>query len=938
LWVKHELDPLAASIHNDVAAFGGAYQQHGIRQLVRLSRFRNDYVEFVSALASQIVATADRHPLPSKRVPIEFHSISDSSIPSAFQEPVHRGILGIDIQGFGRQEWTDPIRSNQRRRLHRLLNQALARAEIAQSSTSISDLGDGLLLLTDATVSRVRLLHAVTALAAALAEDNRQMRAAERLRLRVVVHAGEILRDEDGFIGHSLVEAVRILDARVSRAILDAGTAADLVLLVSEQIYQEVVRHGYAGIDPASYQPIRVQNKETRARAWVHRPNQSARPDMARVGATVIERPGGGDFNQEVWPATGRTGAADITIVNDVVVGRDQVRSGDLARRSLQAEAQLRVRSLPADVAGFIGRDKEVSRLQNLLTRSADQADATGAYVIAGMAGVGKSALAIHVAHQVASEFPDGQLYVDLSGADDRHLDMDGLLAELLRTLGVADEAMPKTPKDRAALYQALLAERRVLLVLDDVESLAEVRRLLPTSKGASKVLVTSRTPKAALDKAAHVHLGRLGHREAVALLRSFGGRKDLPETVAQQLAASCDYLPLALHLASARLNAQPELTADELIEGLVEARHRWEHGGQTVTSLGEAVAANFTVSYAALGTVEARTFRLLGLLDRSAFGVESIAALSGESIGATRASLQLLERVGLVQPASVPGRYQLHDQVRAFARLHLEAEEPEHERRRALTRLVEWYLSTGAAAAERLQPDYDPKRLTGERFSSREAALAWLDAECVNLTSMIEQAATVARTSYLPELAGYLFAYYTLRRRWQDAERTYEQALRAARDHGNRIAEARLLNNLAAVLHEQRRFEDSLTCLEQSLTICRELGDRQGERLGLVNLGVVYQERQDHDSALACLQEGLRIAREIQDRSGESQALTSLGNVYRDQGRLAEAMEYYQLGVAAARGVGDHGGEAIALANLGIIAEGSVALPYRMACRGEAP
>src|SRR5919198_3329264 len=199
------------------------------------------------------------------------------------EEPVYRGILGIDIEGFSRSEWTDPVRARLRDRLDRLVTGAMARSRIATSLVASTDTGDGLLLLVEPGVSKARLLHLAIDMAADLALDNQRAPAAQRMRLRVVVHAGEMLADARGHTGASLNFAARLLDADAARAVLVASPAAELVVVVSDEVHEGVVRHGYAGGDPAAWQPLRVHAKETSTRAWVHLPGLAAQPRLPAV-------------------------------------------------------------------------------------------------------------------------------------------------------------------------------------------------------------------------------------------------------------------------------------------------------------------------------------------------------------------------------------------------------------------------------------------------------------------------------------------------------------------------------------------------------------------------------------------------------------------------------------------------------------------------------
>lgn len=203
-------------------------------------------------------------------------------------EPVYRGILGIDIERFGRAEWTDPIRARLRRRLYRLLADAITEADIDPARTTRSDTGDGLWLLVAAEVSTARLLHPLaTRLVNGAAEENERVAELERLRLRVVVHAGYVIPDPQGQAGASLIHAARLLDADATRAVLVNSREATGVLITSDVVYDGIVRHGYPGIDPDHWRPIRIRAKETAARAWVHLPGPAEQPRMP----SVLENP-----------------------------------------------------------------------------------------------------------------------------------------------------------------------------------------------------------------------------------------------------------------------------------------------------------------------------------------------------------------------------------------------------------------------------------------------------------------------------------------------------------------------------------------------------------------------------------------------------------------------------------------------------------------------
>lgn len=273
-----------------------------------------------------------------------------------YREPVHRTILAIDIERFGRFEWTDPMRVRVRARLRRLVDGALADAMIDPTQVHGGDTGDGMLILVDGVVPTTRTLHPLVAtLAKGLAEDNGDASAAERLRLRLAVHAGTVVPDGHGYTGEAVTHTARLLNAQVGRMVLDAVPDAEIVLLASEAVYASVVRHAYQGIDPGGYQPVWIAEKETATRAWVHLPGLAVQPRLDRLHSP---RP-------------------------------------PLAH---SPPARLMAQELPRDLRTFVGREEELARIC-AAGHAVDRTSATVIAAIDGMGGVGKSALAVHAAH-----------------------------------------------------------------------------------------------------------------------------------------------------------------------------------------------------------------------------------------------------------------------------------------------------------------------------------------------------------------------------------------------------------------------------------------------------------------------------------------------------------------------------------------------------------
>jgi len=499
-------------------------------------------------------------------------------------QPEHRSILAVDIEGFGRLDRTDPIRLGLHRQLRALLERALTSVGIPLQACELHDTGDGFIVSISSQVPKTRLLDPLPAsLARRLARYNRTAPAARRLRLRLVVHAGEVLRDPQANVGDAVIFACRLLDAQQLRACL-AATDAPLVVGVSEWIYTEVVRHGYGRIDPAGYQPVGFASKDTAGRAWVHVPGD---PDA--VGRAGLTR-GEGLPSARGGGAMGLTGGRGET--------EPPVEGAMLAAAVFQ---------LPAGIGDFTGRAHAVRGVvRRLAADHVRRPSAVAVCAIVGKGGVGKTTLAVQVAHKIAARFPDGQLYVNLRGVEAERLDPAEVLADLLRALGVAGSAIPDGLGERARRYRSRLAGRRVLVVLDNAADEAQVRPLLPGDPGCA-VLVTSRARLAALEGAHTVDLDVLDPDQAVRLLGKIAGlqRVTAEPDHARAIVRRCGFLPLAIRIAGARLAARPHWPLAHLADQLADTRRRLD-----VLTIGDLdVRASVTVSYTAQDQEARRLF-----------------------------------------------------------------------------------------------------------------------------------------------------------------------------------------------------------------------------------------------------------------------------------------------------------------------------------------
>jgi DNA-binding SARP family transcriptional activator/Tfp pilus assembly protein PilF len=592
-------------------------------------------------------------------------------------------------------------------------------------------------------------------------------------------------------------------------------------------------------------------------------------------------------------------------------------------------------RQLPPDAAAFTGREPELGWLGKVLG-TAGPARPAVILAIDGAGGIGKSALAVHAAHRLAAagQFPDGQLYVDLHGASDQLAPLAPLevLGRFLRSLGTAPAAIPGHLEEAATRFRSLVAERRLLVVLDNARDIGQVAPLLLSAPGGG-VLVTSRQVLASLDGAHHLHLDVLSHEEAMALLgRLVGDERIAAEPdAAGEVARWCGYLPLALRIAGARLAARPGWTVRTLADRLADARCRLDE----LELADRGVRASFAVSYQQLSDSAdpldrqaAAAFPLLGLLDGPDVGVAVVARLLDGSVAATERVLERLVDARLLE-TSTPGRYRLHDLLRLYARESVVPQHPESDQAAAaLGRAFGFYVSTVWNTWTLVSPsDHRLARADarwaqgGLEFSDTTAALDWLEAERTNLVAAVRQAATIpGLDAAAVQLAFSLFAFLLLRNYWQDLMDVNQTALSVARRLGDRACQALAHTDLGAAYGQQGRYAQAANSLCDGLAIFRELGDQQGQAVSLNNLGCVNDLQGRYDQAPACLQESLGIRRELDDRRGQGICLSNFGDVYRRQGRYDQALACLQQALAITRELGDRLCEANSLNNLGLV------------------
>jgi DNA-binding SARP family transcriptional activator/tetratricopeptide (TPR) repeat protein len=623
---------------------------------------------------------------------------------------------------------------------------------------------------------------------------------------------------------------------------------------------------------------------------------------------------------------------------------------------------------LPLDVRGFTGRAGELAQLDALLAATGEQPTAVIITALSGTAGVGKTALAVHWAHRVADRFPDGQLYVNLRGfapAGSAATPAEAVRG-FLHALQVPAQRMPTGLDEQTALYRSLLAGKRMLVVLDNARDADQVRPLLPGTAGCV-VLVTSRNHLAGLVAAEGAHpitLNLLTRDEAHALMaRRLGPQRVSAEPQAvEAIITACARLPLAIVIVAARAATRPMLSLADLAADLREA-------GAVLDAFAVADSATdaravFSWSYHALTPDAATLFRLLGLHPGPDITAPAAASLTGQPTERARALLAQLAQAHLVTER-IPGRYSLHDLLRAYAAELTQEHDPHPERLAAAGRLFDHYLTTAYRGALLLYPrrhaiTLGPARpqVTPEDLVDHRQATAWFTAEHPVLIAAIEQAASTGFESHAWRLAWTLWDFLDRRGQWQDLLAIQQTALKAAERLADRAGEAHshhgfgiaydVLGSYEDARHHLRRALDLFAALEDhngqaniQLSLCvgafgegdlgaaldnarralklfRAAGNRFGQAGAHNNIGLLSADLGDHQLALEHCREALLVYEEEGDRHGQATGWDSLGSIHHHLGDYEQSVACYQRSLDAFRDLGDRPEEAHTLSRLG--------------------
>ncbi|HYZ56436.1 MAG TPA: BTAD domain-containing putative transcriptional regulator [Streptosporangiaceae bacterium] len=623
---------------------------------------------------------------------------------------------------------------------------------------------------------------------------------------------------------------------------------------------------------------------------------------------------------------------------------------------------------LPTDLSAFAGRQRELARLDSLLN---DGAQSSGAVVIAaidGMAGIGKTALAVHWAHRAADRFPDGQLYVNLRGFDPSGAVMSpgDALRGFLETLGVAPQRIPGDFGAQASLYRSMLNGRRILVLVDNARDIEQVRPLLPGSPGCL-VLITSRNRLPGLITAHGAHavsLDTLPADEArqVMALRLGSARLAAEPDASDEIIDRCGGLPLAMAVVAARATVYQDLPLAEIASELRDARTRLD--ALSADDAAADVRAVFSWSYRLLSVPARRLFRLLSVHGGPELSRNAAASLAGLPRAGVQPLLAELAGARLLTEHR-PGRFTSHDLTRVYAAELSATEDTDDDRRAGLGRLLDYYLYTSYRAHLLLWPNFaapDPgaaqPEVTPDEPSGYQQAMGWFATEREALQAAVRHAGQSGFCAHAWQLALTLQQFYQRQGHWYDWATTMRTALRAALDAGDFLGQAYCRRSLAgachllgqdieavaelerarelsgetggtaeqaclhsifgAILRHQGAYEESVARYQQAYALCTVAGHRTGQADALEGIGSCYGSQGRYGEATGLVHEAMAIYRELGNPNGEGDCWVRLGEFHYLLGEHEQAASCYRRAVALWRRLGNRADEAATLVSLG--------------------
>ncbi|MGW2327392.1 AfsR/SARP family transcriptional regulator [Streptomyces sp. NPDC001700] len=787
-------------------------------------------------------------------------------------------------------------------------------------------------------------------------------RAAGLLRAALQLWRGPALADVAGgwlsdTVGAGLEEERRAAVEECAALDVRAGRHHEAAAQLSALVAEHPLREGSVAL---LMEALRRSGRRADALALFRATRQRYAEELGIEPGEELQRL----HHQALAEATGTAGASGPTGAAGVSGGEDDATAAPGPHTATAAGTAVPAQ-LPPDVAHFTGRERELGGLDSLLRATATAA-AIG--VIAGSGGLGKTTLAVHWAHRVRERFPDGQLYVNLRGFGPTGSAMT--VAEAVRgfldAFQVPAHRIPATVEAQTALYRSLLADRRVLVLLDNARDAEQVRPLLPGSPGCLVVL-TSRNELTGLvvaEQARPLPLDLLGRAEARELLIGrIGAERAAAEPQAvEDVVTVCAGLPLALAIVAARAATHPRFSIAALAGELHDARGSLDafEGGDATTD----VRAVFSWSYHSLGADAARLFRLLGVHPGPYIAAPAAASLAGVDVAQARRLLSRLTRAQLLAERS-PGRYAFHDLLRAYAMELTQEHDSADERRSALHRVLDHYLHSAFAAGRAFTPYREPIALgparpgvAVETFGEHAQALTWFTLEHPVLIAALQRAADAGFETHAWQLSWSLAEFLDQLGHWHDQRTIHRIALGAAHRiadpagqaharhglgladlrmgrydrarghllrsldlHGetaNHIGQARIHVALNMTAERQGRDEELLYHARRSMELYQVAGHRRGEAYALNNMGWAYAMLGDCSQTLVHCAKALALLREAGDGRGESAAWDSLGYAHHQLGDHQQAIACYRRAVELRRGLDERVREAESLYRLG--------------------
>jgi tetratricopeptide (TPR) repeat protein len=599
---------------------------------------------------------------------------------------------------------------------------------------------------------------------------------------------------------------------------------------------------------------------------------------------------------------------------------------------------------LPADIDDFTGRGEQAEKVARLIAPDNSRSStAVAIAVISGKAGIGKTALALHVAHKIGQRFPDGQMYANLRGAEASALDPAEVLAGFLRDLGVAGADIPEYVDDRARMYRARLADRRVLVVLDNAADEAQVRPLLPGTPG-SAVLVTSRSRMSALAGSHAVPLDVMPDDQAAQLLTMIIGwdRAQAEAQAVAEIARLCGRLPLAIRIAGARLESRPAWRVSWFAERLRDESRRLD-----LLKAGDlGVRASFALSYESQGAEAQRAFRFASVMPAD-FPAWNLAALLNTDTDRAEQLLEELVDAQLVEAVGVDAsgliRYGLHDLLRDFARERLDASEPAAVRREGLSRLAQEYIAAARTGSAVLQPGTsDDSPQGGPSLADavvRADPRSWFTAERASLVSLVGLVHAAGLWEQTCDLTQALTAMLSWRADWRAWEQTHQLALDAARRSPDEHAEATVRCSLGMLYRELGQYDEAAAMLGGASEAFSRLGDEHRRATALRALGDTYRYQGLLDEAISAFSAALEVFRNVGDARSVAGALNGMADAQRGLSRWDEAQSRFEECTAIYRRLDDHVEEARSMVRYAMVLRdrnlGDQAIPLLEAALG---